>query len=185
MEPGSDQISNALYNFFGLKKNKLIWQGELEDLKALVLTQVDEKTAECTSWRKPRGGTWCFDSDELRVTWYTKRKTINFDGEKAEELCDRINGRLQEAEQSGNVQDIGLNQSIQNFMAEAINSCSDDTSKSSTLLLEVCNILCQNNTKAEIEISEPGKPKILAETDRYRAPHVAAVVTCKGEKLIN
>jgi hypothetical protein len=48
---------NILYGYFCYKKNKLKWTGSLEDLKAAVLTVVDEQTAETTTWRSPSGGT--------------------------------------------------------------------------------------------------------------------------------
>ena len=53
----------VLYGFFGLKKSILIWT--LEDLKAFVLTEVDETIAPNRTWRSLSGGTWCFDSDQL------------------------------------------------------------------------------------------------------------------------
>ena len=46
-------ISNVLYGYFNNKRNKLIWTGSLEDLKALVLTEIDEDTAQSTTWRSP------------------------------------------------------------------------------------------------------------------------------------
>ncbi len=45
----SSTIANVLYRNFNIKKNKLIWSGSLEDLKALVLTEVDEDTAQSTT----------------------------------------------------------------------------------------------------------------------------------------
>ncbi|CAB3985430.1 Hypothetical predicted protein [Paramuricea clavata] len=69
----SSTVINALYSFFGKKNNKLTWSGSLEDLKAFVLTIVDEETAESSTWRSPSGGKWCFDSDQLKVTWYIRR----------------------------------------------------------------------------------------------------------------
>jgi hypothetical protein len=42
----SSTIANVLYSNFNIKKNKLIWSGSLEDSKALVLTEVDEDTAQ-------------------------------------------------------------------------------------------------------------------------------------------
>ena len=49
-------ISNVLYGHFNTKRNKLIWTGSLEDLKALVLTEIDEDTAQSTTWRSASGG---------------------------------------------------------------------------------------------------------------------------------
>ena len=65
-------VSNVLYGYFCLKKNKLKWSGSLEDLKAFVLTEISEEIAERTSWRSPSGGTWQFDSKTLSITWHTK-----------------------------------------------------------------------------------------------------------------
>ncbi|CAB4031674.1 Hypothetical predicted protein [Paramuricea clavata] len=81
---------NILYSHFCYKKNKLKWAGSLEDLKAVVLTVVDEQTAETTTWRSPGGGTWKFDSKALCVTWQTKSQNIYFEGENGEEVTKRI-----------------------------------------------------------------------------------------------
>lgn len=40
----SSSAINTLYGFFGQKKNKLLWSGSLGDLKAFVLTIIDEST---------------------------------------------------------------------------------------------------------------------------------------------
>lgn len=50
------------------KKTKLIWTGSLEDLKALALTEVDEDTAQSTTWRSLSGGIWSFESKVLTIT---------------------------------------------------------------------------------------------------------------------
>lgn len=100
----SSAITDALYGFFDLNKTKLIWTGSLEDLKAFVLTEIDEKTAENTTWRSPSGGKWCFHSDQFKVTWYTKSKTIIFDGNKVEKLKEKIHGSLSKSEKSKSVQ---------------------------------------------------------------------------------
>ena len=44
---------NVLYGYFDfdVKKDKLKWSGSFEDLKAFVLTVIDEETAETTTWR--------------------------------------------------------------------------------------------------------------------------------------
>ncbi len=38
-------VSDILSCYFDIKKNKLQWKGTLDDLKAFVLTEVDEETA--------------------------------------------------------------------------------------------------------------------------------------------
>ena len=86
----STTITNVLYNYFGLKKNKLQWTGTLEDLKAFVLTEIDENIAESTSWRSPSGGTWQFDSKPLSVTWHSKSGNIYFKGDNGEDLTERV-----------------------------------------------------------------------------------------------
>ena len=58
-------------DYFCLKKSKLKWTSTLGDLKAFLL---DEEKAENSSWRSPSGGTWVFESDQLKVTWHSKRK---------------------------------------------------------------------------------------------------------------
>ena len=45
----SSVVMNVLYGYFDVKKNKLKWTGSLEDLKAFVLTLIDEETAEATT----------------------------------------------------------------------------------------------------------------------------------------
>ncbi|CAB4021832.1 Tetratricopeptide repeat 28, partial [Paramuricea clavata] len=85
---------NSLYSYFCYKKNKLKWAGSLEDLKAVVLTVVDEQTAETTTWRSPSGGTWKFDSNALCVTWQTKSQNIYFEGENGKEVTKRIISHL-------------------------------------------------------------------------------------------
>ncbi|CAB4045251.1 Hypothetical predicted protein, partial [Paramuricea clavata] len=115
----SSTVINALYSFFGKKKNKLTWSGSLEDLKAFVLTIVDEETAESSTWRSPSGGKWCFDSDQLKVTWYTKSEAILFEGTKAKDLSIRIHGILVESVDRKKAKNSDLNKSLECFMAEA------------------------------------------------------------------
>ena len=52
---------------FDIKKNKLQWKGTLEELKAFVLTEVDDETAAKTAWHSPGGGKWKFESNPLAV----------------------------------------------------------------------------------------------------------------------
>ena len=67
---------DIMYGYFCLKKDKLKCVGSLQDLKAFVLTQVQEEITESTTWRSPSGGTWKFDNKVLSVTWRTKAKTF-------------------------------------------------------------------------------------------------------------
>ena len=53
----SSVAMNVLYVYFDfdVKKDKLKWSGSFDDLKAFVLTVIDEETAETTTWRSPSG----------------------------------------------------------------------------------------------------------------------------------
>ena len=74
-----------------MNENKLIWQGSLSQLKAFVGTQVNQASANKATWRSPSGGTWCYKGDnDLSDTWYSKSKTIAFDGKAADEIKKRI-----------------------------------------------------------------------------------------------
>ena len=76
---------DILFGNFCYKKDKLKWVGSLQDLKAFVLTEVDEEIAESTTWRSPSGGTWKFENKVLSVTCKTKSNNIYFEGEKGKE----------------------------------------------------------------------------------------------------
>ena len=82
----SSKVLDVLYDFFDTKDDKLKWKGSLEDLKAFILTEIDEETADSTSWRSPGGGKWCFESKELAVTWQKKSMNIQFGGERGKEV---------------------------------------------------------------------------------------------------
>lgn len=147
----SSTVINTLYEFFGQKKNKLTWSGTLEDLKAFVLTIIDEETAQSTQWRSPSGGKWCFDSAHLKVTWHSKSEVISFDGAKAEALSKRIHDVIVKSSKPERDDNIELNQSIECFMAEAdfeANSSNPDglTPRLCTSILQVSNVSCCNNT---------------------------------------
>ena len=85
----SSTVTNILCSYFNTEKGKLIWSGSLETLKAFALTEVDEETAETTTWRWPSGGKWLFDSKLLSVAWLTNSQNIRFDGERASDLQSR------------------------------------------------------------------------------------------------
>ena len=87
-------MNSVLCSYLCFAKNKIKWTGSLENLKAFVLAEVDDETAEKTSWRLPSGGTWVFDSELLSVTWHSKSKNINFGGEKGKALTERIHSYL-------------------------------------------------------------------------------------------
>ena len=145
----STSVINVLYGFFGHKKDKLIWTGTLEDLKAFVLTEVDEETAKTTTWRSPSGGKWCFDSQDLKVTWYTKSQTICFEGNKADDLCKRINEALLQSTVANKAGDGDLSKSLECFITELADIegdvSSDEAAGLYTSVLQVSNISCCNN----------------------------------------
>ena len=88
-------MNSVLYSYFCFAKNKIKCTGSLENLKAFVLAEVDDETAERTSWRSPSDGTWVFDISELpSVTWHSKSKNISFNGEKGNVLTERIHSYL-------------------------------------------------------------------------------------------
>ena len=86
----SSVVMNVLYGYFDVKKNKLKWTGSFEVQKALVLTQIDEETAEATTWRPPSGGKWIFEFKPLVVSWQMKSENIYFEGEKSVALEEQI-----------------------------------------------------------------------------------------------
>ena len=100
----SSTTLNTLYDNFCLKKNRLEWTGTLDDLKAFVLKVIDENTAESTSWRSTRGGTWNFESEVLSVTWHKILLTAN-------------------------PVEIKLERSIENVLADDVNMMGDTISK--------------------------------------------------------
>ena len=77
-----------------MEQSSRTWKGTLEDLKAFILTEIDEETAAHTTWRSPGGGTWNFESKLLAVTGLTKSQNIYFDGEKGNNLIERVHGFL-------------------------------------------------------------------------------------------
>ena len=91
----SSKVLDVLYDFFDTKDDKLKWKGSLEDLKAFVFTEIDEETADSTSWRSPSGGKWCFESKELAVTWQKKSMNIQFGGIRGKEVIERVHNFLQ------------------------------------------------------------------------------------------
>ncbi|CAB4000635.1 Hypothetical predicted protein [Paramuricea clavata] len=108
MMGASSTVSNILYSYFNIKRSKLIWTGSLETLKAFVLTEIDEETAETTTWCSPSGDKWLFDSKLLSVTWLTKSQNIYFD-------------------EIANPAELDLERSIESLLAEDSEDVTDDT----------------------------------------------------------
>ena len=73
-------------NCFELQKNKLIWNGDLSELKSYVA----EKLNINGKWKSPSGGRWLFTSDALSITWYCKSKTVLFQGPRGSEVADSL-----------------------------------------------------------------------------------------------
>ena len=73
-------------NYFELQKNKLIWNGDIIELKSYVA----EKLNINGKWKSPSGGRWLFTSDALSITWYCKSKTVLFQGPRGSEVADSL-----------------------------------------------------------------------------------------------
>ena len=121
----SSAVTNILYSYFNIKRSKLIWTGSLETLKAFVLTEIDESTADSTTWRSSSGGKWVFNSKLLSVTWLTNSQNIRFDGERGSDLTERIYSFLKQKEEILAEQD--LERSIESLLADDSDDVSGDT----------------------------------------------------------
>ena len=139
----SSTIANVLQGHFNIKRNKIIWTGSLEDLKALVLTEVDEDTAQNTTWRSPGGGKWSFESKMLSITWHSKSEYIYFGGEKGNSLLKRVQSFLEQGEDAssnGDAAESQLRKSLENILTEDSDDASitDDTSQNSLCIANEC-----------------------------------------------
>ena len=121
----SSAVTNILYSYFNIKRSKLIWTGSLETLKAFVLTEIDESTADSTTWRSPSGGKWVFNSKLLSVTWLTNSQNIRFDGERGSDLTERIYSFLKQKEEILAEKD--LERSIESLLADDSDDVSGNT----------------------------------------------------------
>ena len=110
----SSTVTNILYSYFDIKKGKLIWTGSLETLKAFVLTEVDEATAERTTWRSPSGG-----------------QNIHFDGERGSDLTERIHSFLEQKAENASPAELDLERSIESLLADDCDDVNDDSSEES------------------------------------------------------
>ena len=131
---------DILFGNFCYKKDKLKWVGSLQDLKAFVLTEVDEEIAESTTWRSPSGGTWKFENKVLSVTWQTKSNNIYFEGEKGKEVIERINSFLKQGE-ADSVEDKFTDAEQ---IVELITHSSSQTSKQSNVQIDEITIVNGN-----------------------------------------
>ncbi|CAB3982594.1 Hypothetical predicted protein [Paramuricea clavata] len=91
-------------NCFELQKNKLIWNGDLSELKSYVA----EKLNINGKWKSPSGGRWLFTSDALSITWYCKSKTVLFQGPRGSEVADSLKKNI-DASRIAIVKDAELN----------------------------------------------------------------------------
>ena len=131
---------DILFGNFCYKKDKLKWVGSLQDLKAFVLTEVDEEIAESTTWRSPSGGTWKFENKVLSVTWQTKSNNIYFEGEKGKEVIERINSFLKQGEADSVEDKVTDAEQI----VELITHSSSHTSKQSNVQIDEITIVNGN-----------------------------------------
>ncbi|CAB4024048.1 Furin [Paramuricea clavata] len=158
----SSRVINTLFGFFGRKKNKLIWTGTLGDLKAFVLTIIDEQAAQSSKWHSPSGGKWCFNSEQLKVEWHSKSESISFDGAKANDLCDQIHSVLLKPDYQKKDQNSDLNKSLESFIADAsVEACNINLNESPRLytsLLQVSNVSCLNSKDINCDES-PSNPE--------------------------
>ena len=54
LEINSEQSSDTVqYDLFGMKKNKLIWQGTLTQLKTFIASEVKGVDAKNITWKSP------------------------------------------------------------------------------------------------------------------------------------
>lgn len=83
--------ASALSQYFEIRKDKLRWNGSLDNLKSFVSTEFNEGTS---SWKSPGGGTWVSKSENLSVTWHSKSKTVYLTGGRSEECYDYIHNAI-------------------------------------------------------------------------------------------
>ena len=147
----SSTVTNILYSYFDIKKGKLTWIGSLETLKAFVLTEVDEATAERTTWRSPSGGKWLFDSKLLSVSWLTKSQNIHFDGERGSDLTERIHSFLEQKAENASPAELDLERSIESLLADDCDDVNDDSSEES--LSDRCDVAKESENQCSQQAS--------------------------------
>ena len=87
-------LVDPLYDNFNIKKKKIVWLGNLQDLKTVISNEINEEAAINSKWRSPGEGTWKLESEDLSVTWYSMSNNVCFKGTLATDLENRINERL-------------------------------------------------------------------------------------------
>ena len=169
----------------------------MEDLKAFVLTEINENIAESTSWRSPSGGTWQFDSKPLSVTWHSKSGNIYFKGENGEDFTEGVHSlvNLRQEEHVLAVKndiptEIELVKPIENVSARADNDDIDDMGVCNAVkLLDITTTLVTE--EALMSINGPNAEKHSSqhyENDevilQFQSPN-AKIQTTKSETTIN
>ena len=132
----SSTIANVLCGHFNTKKNKIIWSWSL-DLKASVLIEIAEVTAQSTTWRSPSGGKWSFDSEVLSVVWHSKSKYIYFGKERGGDLLNRVNSFLEQGlidSDNGNTDEFQLRKSLKGLLSDDSNDASNTNDSALNLL---------------------------------------------------
>ena len=79
--------TTTLNKYFEIRRNKLRWNGTLEELKTFVENELNE---EGSTWKSPGGGTWISNGENLSVTWHSKSRTVYLNGERSEECNSYI-----------------------------------------------------------------------------------------------
>ena len=147
-------------DYFCLKKNKLKWTSTLADLKAFLL---DEEKAANSGWRSPSGGTWVFESDQLKVTWHSESENISFEGASGKDLAERIISLLTRADDErvkANPVEAELVKSIEINEAEPVKSIeineSGDTNKNDLGVNNSMNEVIMTSTVVGLPLSNKG-----------------------------
>ena len=147
-------------DYFCLKKNKLKWTSTLADLKAFLL---DEEKATNSSWRSPSGGTWVFESDQLKITWHSKSENISFEGASGKDLAERIISLLTRADDErvkANPVEAELVKSIEINEAEPVKSIeineSGDKNKNDLGVNNSMNEVIMTSTVVGLPLSNKG-----------------------------
>jgi hypothetical protein len=161
----SSTITNILYRNFNIKKNKVIWSGYLEDLKALVLTEVDEDTAQSTTWRSSSGGKWSFESKVLTITWHSRNEYIYFRGEKGNELFERVQSLFEQGDNAfivnGTNDESQLRKSLESVLTDDSDDASfiDDTNQNSPSTTDECEVTKKWTNQHGKHGEAPSNPK--------------------------
>ena len=115
-------------------------------MKALVLTEVDEDTAQSTTWRSPSGGKWSFESKVLTITWHSRNEYVYFRGEKGNELFERVQSLFEQGDNAfivnGTNDESQLRKSLESLQTDDSDDASfiDDTNQNSPSTTDECEV---------------------------------------------